>query len=131
MSVPTDHSTSPPPDCDIQQYLRWDATAQWIEVTHTINLKIGKDAILGSIRTYRTGDVDYNTICSQYGINPDDHWLITIYKYREIPGSSTTEHTKIFPLDGRPYMLSGKPHCVVGEFHKMDGTTSTTSGVAL
>lgn len=129
MAIKTDYSSSS--DQVVNQLLRWDDTAQWIEVTQTINLDAGKTAYQESIKTYRYGDTDYNTIKTLYGLNPQNHDDITVYKYLEMYGSSSSARPKIFLNPDRPYTLANRPHQVVIVFRKLDSSTSTTSGVAL
>lgn len=130
MPIQTDYSSSP--DLKLNQFLRWDDTSQWIEVIHTINLSIGENVRLIYSKTYRHTDNGYDTLCTEFGINPEDHLILTEYKYQEIHGSVDSDHAVVLPSDGRPYYLGIRPHFVIARLYDINGNlTSTTSGTAL
>ena len=130
MPIQTDYSSSP--DLKLNQFLRWDDTSQWIEVIHTINLSIGENVRLIYSKTYRHTDNGYDTLCTEFGINPGDQLILTEYKYQEIHGSIDSDYAVVLPSNGRPYYLGIRPHFVIARLYDINGNlTSTTSGTAL
>jgi hypothetical protein len=118
-------------DQDLSQKLKYEDADKWIEVKHTINLDPWKDVNFDSQKPINFGHARYEALCTMCGLDKDNKHPITLYTYTEEPGPISKNRVKFFKSKELPYEIGDVPHGVVIEFHKMDNSTSTTSGTAL
>lgn len=126
--------TSISTDQDVIQEFHWDTTTIKIEVVHEINLDALKNARWRHVVQYAPGNIDYDTKCLEYKLDPDDQVIITEYEYDEYDDPNCIYvHAEKFPESGDYYPLSLLPHQVSVKLNRTGGIgrVSATAGEAL
>jgi hypothetical protein len=130
MSDSQDYSNSP--DNKVEQLLKWKNDEHDVRATHVINLAPKKDVkLVAEPKTYAPQDEGWEDVKNEFKLNAGPQDYISVMRYEETAGSSTTAHKVTFKSETEPYTLRNRTHHVVATCKGTGGEVSTAKGIAL